>query len=101
MLWDAFLARLPNERTTPAERAHADGIVVTADSPEAFEEMLWLAFFGRLHDPHASAVLDDATDCPEFERLFADHMSTLLGVPRDWTSAVEGTRVYVCVEQED
>src|SRR3546814_4969380 len=24
MLWDAFLARLPNERTTPAERAHAD-----------------------------------------------------------------------------
>src|SRR3546814_21057586 len=32
MLWDAFLARLPNERTTPAERAHADGIGVTAAS---------------------------------------------------------------------
>lgn len=25
------------------ERAHADGIMVSADSPEAFEEMLWMA----------------------------------------------------------
>ena len=32
MLWNAFLARLPSERKTPAERAHADGIVVTSDS---------------------------------------------------------------------
>src|SRR3546814_17544543 len=46
------------------------------------EEMLWMAVFGRLHDPHASAVLDAATDCPGFERFFADHMRKLLWVRR-------------------
>src|SRR3546814_7617019 len=40
------------------------------------------ACFGRLHDPHASAVLDAGTDCPEFERFFADHMRKLLWVRR-------------------
>src|SRR3546814_5289036 len=55
IFWNSFLARLPERRSAPAERAHSDGIVVTADSPEAFEEELWMAFFGQLHDPHRSA----------------------------------------------
>lgn len=80
IFWNSFLARLPRQSDTPAERAHADGIVVTADSPEAFEEMIWMAFFGRLHDPHSSAVLDGATDCPPFERFLRDHMRKLLWV---------------------
>src|SRR3546814_12563391 len=54
IFWNSFLARLPERRSAPAERAHGDGIVVTADSPEAFEEELWMAFFGQLHDPHRS-----------------------------------------------
>lgn len=82
MFWNAFLARLPGERAAPAERAHADGIVVTSDSPEAFEEMLWMAFFGHLHDPHSSSVLDADTSCPAFEGFFRDHMRKLLWVRR-------------------
>ena len=80
MLWNGFLARLPNERGTPAERAHGDGIVVTSNSPEAFEEMIWMAFFGQLHDPHSSSVLDAGTACPAFEQFFRDHMRKLLWV---------------------
>ncbi|HEY9548745.1 MAG TPA: sulfotransferase [Kiloniellaceae bacterium] len=82
IFWNSFLARLPERRSAPAERAHGDGIVVTADSPEAFEEELWMAFFGQLHDPHRSAVLDAETDCPEFERFFRDHLRKLLWVRR-------------------
>jgi hypothetical protein len=80
IFWNSFLARLPQQHSTPAERAHADGIEVTADSPEAFEEVIWMAFFLHLHDPHHSAVLDAATDCPPFERFFRDHMRKLLWV---------------------
>jgi hypothetical protein len=29
----------------PRERAHGDGMLVSVDSPEAFEEMVWLAFW--------------------------------------------------------
>jgi hypothetical protein len=82
MLWNGFLARLPKERSTPAERAHADGIVVTADSPEAFEEMIWMAFFRQLHDPHSGSILDAAASCPAFERFFRDHIRKLLWVRR-------------------
>ena len=80
LFWNGFLARLPKQRSAPAERAHADGIVVTADSPEAFEEVLWMAFFRGLHDPHSSDVLDGATGHPAFERFFRDHLRKLLWV---------------------
>jgi hypothetical protein len=80
IFWNLFLARLPSERSAPAERAHADGIEVTADSPEAFEEMIWMAFFDRLHDPHRSAVLDAGTSCPLFEDFLRAHIRKLLWV---------------------
>ncbi|MGF1628086.1 MAG: sulfotransferase [Kiloniellaceae bacterium] len=80
IFWNLFLARLPNERSTPAQRAHADGIEVTADSPEAFEEAIWMAFFDRLHDPRRSGVLDAEASCPPFEAFFRDHIRKLLWV---------------------
>jgi len=80
IFWNDFLARLPEERDKPAERAHGDGIVVTSNSPEAFEEMLWMAFFTQIHDPQSSNVLDGSTSCPAFETFFRDHMRKLLSV---------------------
>src|SRR3546814_19735845 len=55
---------------------------VCSSDLEAFEEELWMAFFGQLHDPHRSAVLDAETDCPECERFFRDHLRKLLWVRR-------------------
>lgn len=76
--WNRFLDRAPRREATPAERTHADGILVTPESPEAFEEVLWMTFFPRLHDPDASAVLDGRTRHPGFESFYRDHIRKLL-----------------------
>ncbi len=77
-LWNRFLDRVPRPRQAPAERAHRDGIWVTADSPEAFEEVLWMTSFPALHDPTRSAVLDAQTSNPSFEAFYRDHLRKLL-----------------------
>jgi hypothetical protein len=76
--WNWFLDRQPQRRTEASERAHGDGILVTPDSPEAMEEVLWMAFFPRAHDPEASAVLDGDTTAPAFEAFYRDHVRKLL-----------------------
>ena len=80
MLWNALLARVPEREAKAAERSHQDGIKVTPESPEAFEEVLWMAFFDHLHDPSRSAVLDGRTSHPEFEAFYRDHIKKLLRV---------------------
>ena len=52
--------------------------MVTAESPEAMEEVLWMAFFPRLHDPEVSNVLDDRVRRPEFESFFTEHIRKLI-----------------------
>jgi hypothetical protein len=86
-LWNRWLDLVPRKPEAPAERSHADGIVVTSESPEAFEEPLWMAFFPDQHDASISAVLDRGTRCPSFERFYRDHIRKLL--------AVRGRRRYV------
>jgi len=76
--WQRFLDRVPKREAQAVERAHGDGIPVTPASPEAFEEMLWMAFFPRLHDQRVSAVLDGREDHPAFERFYRDHIRKLL-----------------------
>ena len=85
--WNRWLELVPRKQEAPAERSHGDGIVVTAESPEAFEEPLWMAFFPELHDATQSAVLDEETHHPLFERFYRDHIRKLL--------AVRGRRRYV------
>ena len=58
----------------PTERAHKDRILVTPDSPEAIEEVLWMRFFPRAHDTGTVQVLDAATSNPAFERFYRDHL---------------------------
>lgn len=76
--WQRFLERVPRRPAAPAERAHADGMQVTPQSPEAFEEMLWMAFFDDLHRPGTGAVLDAGTSNPAFEAFYRDHIRKLL-----------------------
>jgi hypothetical protein len=74
-------ARLRSLRTvpqTPRERMHRDGIMVTDESPEAMEEVLWIGFFQHLHEPRHSNLLDACTGAPEFETFFADHIRKLV-----------------------
>ena len=76
--WALLRRLMPASRQIPRERMHQDGIMVTAESPEAMEEVLWMAFFPRLHDPEVSNVLDDRVRRPEFEFFFTEHIRKLI-----------------------
>src|SRR5262245_3380346 len=70
----------------PRERAHRDGVTVTLDSPDALEEMLWMAFFPRCHDPSTSNLLGAADSHPAFESFYDQHIRKVL--------LAEGARRY-------
>ncbi|MEX2449332.1 MAG: sulfotransferase [Rhodospirillales bacterium] len=77
MLWN----RLSGPFRKPAderERAHGDGVAVGYDSPEAFEEILWLAFWrDKYRDDHIE--LWKETDRNEaFESFFRRHIEKLV-----------------------
>lgn len=75
-----LLQKTRRQAPQPTERAHRDRILVSQDSPEAVEEVLWMGFFEGLHDAARSNVLDEDTDNPEFERFYSDHIRKLLAV---------------------
>lgn len=79
-IWNRYLAHTPQKNNGPKERTHADGILITPQSPEAFEEILWMAFFPGRHDPGQSGVLDAGTENPRFEEFYRDHIRKLLAV---------------------
>lgn len=62
----------------PRERPHQDRIMITSESPDAVEEMLWMAFFPRCHDPAVSNVLTAAHRNPAFEVFYRAHLAKLL-----------------------
>ncbi|MDE2149513.1 MAG: sulfotransferase [Gammaproteobacteria bacterium] len=86
-LWNRWLERVPRRPEQARERTHADRIAITSESPEAFEEVLWMAFFPHLHDPGASAVFDGEVINERFEAFYRDHIRKLL--------TVRGGRRYV------
>jgi hypothetical protein len=76
--WNWFLDRASRQESQPVERAHKDGIAVTPESPEAMEEVLWMAFFPTCHDPAASNVLSERDSAPAFAAFYRDHIRKLL-----------------------
>lgn len=77
--WRNWLAkRTPGRPPVRVERSHGDRIMVSNDSPEAVEEVLWMQFFEHLHDPESNQILDGYTSNPEFERFYTDHVRKLL-----------------------
>jgi hypothetical protein len=76
--WNWLLGHIEARAAEPVERPHGDGILITPASPEAMEEVLWMAFFARAHDPEVSAVLDRATANPAFEAFYRAHIAKLL-----------------------
>nr|WP_291514010.1 sulfotransferase [Abyssibacter sp.] len=79
-LWDRWLSRVPESKEDAKERAHGDGISVTSRSPEAFEEVLWMAFFPDTHNPSRSNVLNETTKHPQFETFYREHIRKLLAI---------------------
>jgi hypothetical protein len=80
--WNWLRARLPASAAVPAQRAHGDRIAVTRESPEAFEEILWMHFFEQRHDPHIDQRLDTAISNAAFEQFYVEHIRKLIAVRR-------------------
>ena len=78
--WQQTLQRSAPKQLEAAERAHGDRLMVTAASPEAMEEVLWMAFFDHLHDPRTSNLLDRSTQNPRFEAFYRDHIRKVVAV---------------------
>ena len=76
--WNWFFDRASRKEDQPVERAHQDRIAVTPESPEAMEEVLWMAFFADCHNPAVSNVLSEQDSAPEFESFYRDHIRKLL-----------------------
>lgn len=80
MTWGGFARRF-RRSDAPRERAHGDGIQISMDSPEAFEEVAWMAFHadryrGASIAPWAGELL------PEFASFFAEHMRKVIALRR-------------------
>lgn len=80
--WNWFLDRAGAREQVARERAHRDRIAVTPESPEAFEEVIWMAFFPGLHDATRNAVLDRTVSNAAFEAFYRDHIRKLLVLRR-------------------
>jgi hypothetical protein len=60
------------------ERPHRDKMMITTESPDAIEEMVWMAFFRRCHDPGVSNLITAADRHPTFETFYRNHIRKLL-----------------------
>lgn len=82
MLWDRFSGRFAVETET-RERDHADGIVISARSPEALEEVIWKSFWpDRYRGDRIRPWTAEDRD-PEFEAFFESHMRKVIVLRRD------------------
>lgn len=78
MLWDRFTATL-RRSDAPRERAHGDGMLVNVDSPEAFEEVVWRAFWPRHYQAgHIIPWSDDKN--PEFSDFLLSHVRKIIAL---------------------
>lgn len=78
--WNWLRSRLPLPAAEPQQRAHHDRIAVTVDSPEAFEEVLWMHFFAGRHDPFVDQVLSAQSENAAFAAFYTMHVRKLLSV---------------------
>jgi len=74
--WRQATARL--RPTAARERVHRDRVLISPESPEAVEEMLWMAFFRRCHDPSVDHRLAAGSSHAAFEAFYRAHLAKLL-----------------------
>jgi hypothetical protein len=64
--------------TQARERPHRDKMMVTSESPDSIEEMLWMAFFPGCHDPRRDNRLQSADRNRAFDVYYLNHLRKLL-----------------------
>ncbi|GGX67577.1 hypothetical protein GCM10007385_40910 [Tateyamaria omphalii] len=77
LLWGGF-STLFRKTGDKNERAHGDGIEVGIESPEAFEEMLWMAFWPDHYTKNHIKPWTVEDRNPEFEAFFRTHITKIV-----------------------
>lgn len=75
-MW-AAMSKKHQQGEEQRERAHGDGMMVNADSPEALEEVLWKFFFKK-HYKQDRIVPWNAAIKQEFHEFFTAHMKKII-----------------------
>jgi hypothetical protein len=78
MLWDCFAGAF-RQANVPRERAHGDGMLVGVDSPEAFEEVVWKAFWPQHYKADRIVSWSDETE-PDFSEFLHSHMRKIIAL---------------------
>jgi Sulfotransferase domain. len=82
MLWNQFSHQFHADGTAQ-ERAHGDGLEVSADSPEAFEEVVWKHFWPEhYHSDRIRPWTPNDRDS-EFNAFFETHMQKVRALRSD------------------
>ena len=81
LLWERF-SRVFRVEDEARERAHGDGMMVSADSPEALEEVVWLAFWRAHYRPDRIVPWRAEEESPEFLEFFQSHVRKLVAATR-------------------
>lgn len=77
ILWSK-LAGLFKREATLKERAHGDGMLVSEESPEAFEETLWVEFWQKQYQKGWVEPWNPRFKHQEFEQFFQRHLRKIL-----------------------
>jgi hypothetical protein len=71
----------------PKERAHGDGMQVGFDSPEAFEEVIWRAFWPKRYKGETIPLWEKPERVGEFRTVFGEQIQRVLALRGDGGSA--------------
>lgn len=81
VIWSR-LSRSFRKAADPRERAHGDGMQIGYDSPEAFEEILWRAFWPEKYGETGIALWREADHGSEAQAFFVEHMKKIIALRR-------------------
>ena len=95
IIWDRISRRF-RKQAHVRERAHGDGMLVSYDSVEAFEEVLWRAFWPTHFEPTRIRpwAPDEEDDDGEFPGFLRQHMRKIVGLGRQ-RAGTKAARRYV------
>jgi len=79
LLWSR-LSRRMQKSSEARERAHGDGIRISADSPEAFEEVIWRAFWPEKYRKDGIALWTAADAAPQADAFLRDHFRKIVAL---------------------
>lgn len=86
LLWHRFSQAFRRSQV-PHERAHGDGMLVSVDSPEAFEETVWMAFWPQhYHDDRIVPWCEE--EDPVFLDFLTKHFRKIVALSADADTAM-------------